>query len=219
MILLTILRAKGLTIMHKRIFNLAIFAIAFCTHHASCQMIDLNGTMHKRIDRTYFVDPEGKELEKIKEDFSGYTKEQLATALIADLDVDRGSDSKNRARNFSAAKLYRALELPPIYVCKELEKEDSPQRKARLMEVLWGLNTPETTKALVDQIKDHRPAEDYIGVPEEPVEPLRVCDIACNTLVHNLINGYRRISFGSSYDNRDKAIERTLRELKLDAPQ
>jgi len=205
--------------MHKRIFSLAVIVIAFCTHRASCQTTDLNGSIHKQIDRTYFIDPEGKELEKINRDFSGYSKEQLATALIADLDVDRGTDSKNRARNFSVSKLYRALRLPPVYVCKELEKVDSPQGKARLIEVLWGLNTPETTKALLDQIKDRRPAENYIGFPEEPTEPLRVCDIACNTLVHNVIDGYRRISFGTAYESRDKAIERTLKELKLDAAQ
>ena len=188
------------------------------------QEADLAKKMHDRVEKFSFADPKPKDLKEMQKDFSNHTQEELADALLNDLQSDRGVAWKNRSRDFSVGKLYKALNLPEAVVCKQLENEQSPRRKAQLMAVLWGQNTPETVKTLLHQIRDRRPAEDYIGVPEEPVEPLRVCDIACNTLIYNLTGGkppegMNHISFSSGDGDRDRAIERMLKGLKLNAPQ
>ena len=208
--------------MHKKSFKTLVFILMYYyAQMAFCQTTDLTHVIHERVEHFPLVNPDIKDLQELQKAFGSHTKKELASALIADLDVDRKVPWKNHSRNFAVGRLYKALGLPPVIVCQELEKEQSPQRKVRLMAVLWGLKTPEVTTALVHQLKDRRSAEEYIGDPEEPVEALRVCDVASNTLNHNFDpNGYaRRISFSSSDDRRDEIIKATLKELKLDGQQ
>jgi hypothetical protein len=210
--------------MCKRIFKAAVCLIALQIQHVLCQTNDLTQAMHEKVEHFLIADPQRKDLDEIQKASASHSKEELATALIADFDVDRGTPEKDRTRDNAVRKLYEALDLPPGFVCNELEREHSPQRKARLMTVLRGWNTPEVTTALLNQINDRRPAVDYIGWPEEPLEALRVCDVAYNTLVYNvtggtLTGGMQWINFAPGDEHRDGIIKGTLKELKLNGQQ
>ena len=87
------------------------------------------------------------------------------------------------------------------------------------MTLLMGQDAPEVTTALLHQLKDQRPAVEFVGESEVPVHALRVCDVACNTLYYNLDNSspkLRKIGYTSSDSRRDEIIKETLKELKLD---
>ncbi|MGB8356730.1 MAG: hypothetical protein WCD79_22725 [Chthoniobacteraceae bacterium] len=194
--------------------------MAFHTQNVFCQTNNLNQAVHEKVERYSVADPEGKDWENTKKAFAGHPQEELASALIADLDVDRGGQSKNRTRDLAVTKLYQALNLPPTFVCKELEKDQSPQRKAALMTILYRQNTADVTAALLHQLKDRRPAVEFDAYNYEmPVYSMRVCDVACNILSNTLEpnrSGYR-IGPSCPYERRDEIIKETLKELKLDS--
>jgi hypothetical protein len=204
--------------MYKRIFRVVVALLAFQTHQVFSQTDDLGDALHKKVEHFLVADPEREDVAKMQGEFADHSKGDVANALIADLDVDRGEAWKNRERDNAVRKVYKALNLPPGFVCDELEKKQSPQRKSQLIGVLRGINTSEVTKALLDQIKDRRPAVDHIGYP--PQESLRVCDVAYNTLLFNAVGGtltgdLQWINYAPGDEHRDAIIQRTLKELKL----
>jgi hypothetical protein len=208
----------------RKIISLFVLSVILCTQAAQSQTNDLQQTMRKLVDYYKMRETEGSEWEKTKEALANYSPQELEAELIADLDVERGYTFEFVERNDSIRKLYSALSLPPAYVCKELESIQTPQHKAALIWVLRGQNSPEVTTALLQQLKDRRPAVEYIGFPEEPVRPMRVCDVACNTLHFNLCRSYESdnvlyMNYSGDDSRRDEIIRETLKYLKLSVPQ
>ena len=207
--------------MRKRIFKLTGLFILLSSGYLRGQTSDLQQKAHERIQYFQYGAAQGKDLEDTKKVFEHNSPDEVANAMIAELNVDRGTVARNDVRDVAVSSIFKALNLPLAPVCVALKSAQSPQRKAQLITVLRGLSTPEVTNALLAQLKDRRPAVDYIGWPEEPVKPLRVCDVACDALYYNLgpKGSGRRIGYTSDYDRRDEIIKQTLKELKLETPQ
>lgn len=213
---------SGLRICPKIVLKIAILLIVFQTHCVFCQTSDLKHDIHEKVERYSFAETKGREWDASKSSLTKYTQSDLANALIAELDVDRGNPTHNFVRDNGVRTLYKALNLPPTLICKELEKNQSPQRKARLIAILYQQNTPEVITALLRQLKDRRPAVEFNGAMEEvPTYPLRVCDVACNILSNNLEPDRpgSRIGYTSPYSQRDEIIKETLKDLKLNNAQ
>lgn len=205
--------------MHAGIFKAALFFIVFhCGIFAKADELAQN--MHQEVERYTYTDLDGQQWQDTKTSLANYTPEQVANALIADIDADRGRQWKNHARDVRIGLLYKGLNLPTSVVCAELEKNQTPQRKASLLTVLDGNSSPEVTAAILKQLKDRRPAVEHSGGNDVPVYALRVCDVACNVLSHNLetTRKHDRIDFESSYAWRDEIIKQTLGDLNLTTP-
>lgn len=198
-----------------------MLVMSFHSQNAFCQINNLNQAVHEKVERYSYADPKGKDWENAKKDLADHTQAELANALMTELDVDRGNRTANSIRDGGVWKLYKALDLPPTLVSKEIEKEQSPKRKARLMTLLRGRNDQGVITELLHQLKDRRPAVEVAENYELPVYTMRVCDVACNILSSNLEpdrSGYR-ITPSSGYQRRDEIIKETLKDLKLDVTQ
>lgn len=202
-------------ITSKRIFSVAVAALALCPPSALCQADDLQPAMHRIVKYYESITVEGEEWEADKKVLAAYSQEQLVRTLIAELDVDRGDAMRNRARDIGAHKIFVALDLPPALVCQELDKTDSPPRKASLMFLLRDAKGAQVTQALRRQLDDVREAVQPMGFTEiAKPQALRVCDVAVGTLAHNLHPHGSEISMFSSKADRAAAIEQTRFELE-----
>ena len=206
--------------MLEKIFKASTFAVVFYAQSVFCQTNDLQQLVHENVEHYGFNVPTGKKWEDVKNVLANYTQEELARALIAELKIDRGNPLGNRARDNAVRKLYKALDLSQQFICQELATTQSPREKASLIDALYGTSNSESTNALLRQLKDRRPAVEFDGDGEEETHALRVCDVACNVLSHNLQpeGQIQKIGYRPSDSRRDEIIQETLKELKLSTP-
>jgi len=94
---------------------------------------------------------------------------------------------------------------------------DTPLQEARLLEALAGFRTPRAHERLVEALSDRRAAGLHRALYDG--WPLRVCDIAYNTLALRLDPPDVRwpLGIGHSYDQRDRWI-RTMEAWVRDRP-
>ncbi len=197
----------------------AFLAFVFCVPNLLAQNSDFQQTMRKDLVHFGAIHPKGEGWEAEKKLLATHSQEELAKAMFAEMGLDQDLSG---TLNNSVRKLYRALDLPPSFICQELEKTDSPGRKVALMHLLEGYKQPEVTTELLRQIKDHRTAYVIEHVPDIAGlgRSMRVCDVACNTLSYNLEAGgsNRRIFVGDLESRKDQIIVETLINLHLSAP-
>lgn len=188
------------------------------------QADDLQPAMHTLVGSYIFSSPEGPRWEAQKKTLAGYTPEQLVRALIAEIDVDRGSPLENRRRNYAAYVLFHALDLPPALVIQELDKPDQPpERKVSLVIMLRHANMPEVVQALLRQLGDYRQATTpqtwSIEIGYAKHRDFRVRDEAFNALMDNFDDpDPPHIQTYNGNKTREKMIQNNLARLKLTPP-
>ena len=85
---------------------------------------------------------------------------------------------------------------------------EDPYKKARLIEAAGGFKTPKAAHVIAQSLEDTRSSGLPLGTEE--AWPLRVCDVAYNTLVHRLRLTELRSPLGTAfaYSSRDRWIHR-----------
>ncbi len=116
-------------ILLKRTTNIALLTVALNTPNVYSQSNDLQSEIHDDLKRYVFADPKGEQWENSKKVLTGYSRDQLVRAIIAELEDDRGSQHANDERDLAAGGLFRVLNLPRTLVCEELDKQLTPLGK------------------------------------------------------------------------------------------
>ena len=206
----------------KRIISAAMLMIAFCVQGVVlCRADDLQAAIHVMVGPPEVL-TKGPRWEADKKTLAGYSPEQLVQALIAEVDLDRGSPDADFGRDVAVYDFFRALDLPPALICQELDKPSLPERKASLMLMLRHANKPEVVQALLRQLGDRRPVNGPEMMSLEAgmkTHQFRVCDDAYNTLVVAIDAPSLKLNAYGSDKGRDKTIQERLAELKLIPPQ
>jgi hypothetical protein len=202
----------------KPFHYLAILAFVICPRSAFCQTDELQPFIHEMV--MHYSYAKGKNWEADKMTLGGYDQDQVVRALISEVD-NQSTPLDKLGHLVIVVRIFRDLELPPDVVCQELDNEQSPERKRLLMRFLRGAKSPEVIQALLCQLSDKR----LLVEPEGHTEiakgrPLRVCDIAFNTLAdfYNVQDSQLAGRF-IGYARRDEIIQETLAELKLAIPK
>ena len=206
----------------KQIISVATLVVACCVQGvAFCRADDLQVAIHALVKP--YVSTEGARWEADKKTLAGYNPEQLVRALIAEIDLDRGSPNQNFERDVIVYDLFRALDLPPTLLCQELDKPSSPDRKASLISVLRHANKPEVVQALLRQLGDRRTVTmrrmDDMDDGVKP-RPFRVRDEAFNSLIANVDapHDLRRLRVYDGDKFKDEMIQEGLAKLGLTPP-
>ena len=196
-------------------------SLAYCVLTGVCRADNPQPLMHKMVEYYGFSVPTGDQWTADKAALAVYSKEQLVRALIAEIDIDRGSADDNEMRDLAAFKLFVALDLPPIPVCQELDKTQTPRRKTSLIELLQGSQSSEVAQALLRQLDDRRVAIEPFGKSEiAKPHALRVCDLAINALAYNLDPKDGQIVTMFVHTKREEEIiQKTLAKHQLARPK
>ena len=199
-----------------------MLAVTFCVQGVLCRADDLQTIMHVMVGPPYIF-TKGPQWESYKKTLAGYGSEQVVLALIAEIDIDRGSTTNNLGRDIAVYDIFRALDLPPALLCQELDKPQSAGRKASLIFVLRNTHKPGVVQALLRQLGDRRtvtlPRMDDMDDGVKP-HPYRVCDAAFNALIDNVdapVDLRRpKVHYGARFN--DEIIQEGITKLKLTRP-
>jgi len=200
---------------------LIVAALVLCSQGNAAGTEDLQPLMHQMVEYYRYAAPKWGKWKDDEKILAGYSQEELARALITEVELERRNPGSIRSYDISANDLFKALHLPPTLVCEELDKAEPPRAKASLILLLRDCTQPEVTSALLRQISDKRPA---VEPPTGDVEhhpkryPLRVCDVAFNAIVNNAHKPeIVTVSFFLSDERKDEIIQENLVKLKLAA--
>ena len=210
-----------MTTSQKKIIKAGLLALVFSAQGLFAQSDELQTTIHNRVEERDFSAPQGDRWQAEKKVLAKYSQDRIVRALIAEIDLDRGERLDNKLRDITIFTLVQTLKLPPGLFCQELDKSESPQRKASLMYVLRGQKDQVVIQALLRQLKDKRPGLEIAPMLEGHPHALRVCDEACNALVECLNGkpGGDPISIAYKDEHRDEIIQKVLTRYKLNVPE
>ncbi len=182
--------------------------------------VDLTTEVRRTVEHFQSHGLAGSDLEAAKSALRSLDQTEVANALVAELDADRGDLEKNNIRDATVHFLYTQLSLPASIVISELAQAQSAYKKYQLMRCLPTTNAPEVIAALLKQINDRRVA---VNPSQRSVEGegltygFRVCDCAAGRLNVDLGGSAPSIMWWTPIEERDRIIKRILREQKLDA--
>lgn len=117
----------------KHLLNLALVVLALCSQTSAVGAEDLQLLTHRMVEYAHSAAPGWEKWESDKKALSSHSQEELARALITEVEIDRGDPRSNHERDVSVRRLFEDLHLPPSLVCEELDKPVSPQTKASLI--------------------------------------------------------------------------------------
>ncbi len=201
----------------KPINNVALALLLIATSVVLAQTDGLTNNVQEKLAYYTHHPCSDKDLDDMKVLFGGYDKTRMARELLSAYKAEAGSIS-HPSFDDKIQRIYSALRLPPKGITDALDEEESPHMKLRLMRLFGRATDPDVIACLLRQIHDKRLALEATGDTNgDPVEGLRVCDIACDHLAQNLTGSLDVVTVTTPMIQRDAIIASTLQELKLNA--